>query len=177
MPRKGRHKKSAPDKNIRAPIVEGPATGVCNICGVNGPLIQDHAPPKGAVDVRHIKLKSIIRDSADDEQNLASSRILQNGVQYRSICSNCNNNLLRAKYDQSYIGFVAAYLFDKRQLSTTKDIPNRNPRPTSGLGVGRHGKFDHAAHYYVIATSRTSACPVVADQQPAQETQKWRRRP
>ena len=146
MPRKGRHKKSAPDKSIRVPIVEGPATGVCNICGVNGPLIQDHAPPKGAVEIRSVKLKSIIRDLADDEPNLPTSRALQNDVRYRRLCSNCNN-ILGARYDQSYIDFVAAYLFDKRQLSTTKDIPNKNPSVKSGLVVGLHGKFDHAAHY------------------------------
>lgn len=121
MARKGRQKSGAKGKGIRAPIVEGPATGVCNICGEDGPLTQDHTPPKGAVDIRPVKLKSIVGNLADGEPNLPSSRILQNGIRYRSLCSNCNNNILGAKYDQSYIDFVKAV---RAYANTSIEIPN-----------------------------------------------------
>ena len=92
--------------STRAPIVEGPKVGTCNICGTYGPLTLDHTPPKGAVTIRPVRLRSVVGELADSKPELPASRVLQNGVRYRSLCANCNNSILGAKYDPSYIDFV-----------------------------------------------------------------------
>lgn len=90
----------------RPPVVEGPQTGVCNICGANGPLTRDHTPPKGALRIKPVRLRSLASNLSDVEGVWAQSKILQNGLQYRSLCGPCNNDILGINYDPEFISFV-----------------------------------------------------------------------
>jgi len=67
--------------------------GVCNICLNPGDLKWDHVPPQGGVDVAPLDQYTIIERLAGCSNN--PNRILsQNGVKYRTLCQNCNSNLL-----------------------------------------------------------------------------------
>ncbi|WP_331345530.1 hypothetical protein [Cellvibrio sp. UBA7661] len=77
----------------------GATTGYCAICRSFGQLTQDHVPPKGCGNVKDVTLQTLL-------QHMVRSKIKrhsQHGVQFRTLCSNCNNNLLGARYDPELI--------------------------------------------------------------------------
>lgn len=82
----------------------GPEVGVCNICGKTARLTEDHIPPKGCPKVGHAHLMDIM-GLIGTKAEKRSKRFFQNGVKYRSICSNCNNVLLGFEYDPELIDF------------------------------------------------------------------------
>lgn len=72
----------------------GPLVGQCNICGSIGKLTEDHTPPKGVVRVGQLELLHIAHAlSAPPEQPLGRTKRFQNGVKFRTLCAQCNNNL------------------------------------------------------------------------------------
>ena len=71
---------------------------ICNICGKTSQLTWDHVPPKFCFNAGFVKYNSMM--GKVDLSNKYS--ISQNGVKFRTICENCNNNLLGAKYDKEY---------------------------------------------------------------------------
>ena len=83
----------------------GAKHGVCNICGAEGVLTEDHTPPKGCIKIGQVQLQHIV-NHLNLEQPAGKGRLLQNGVKYRTLCHTCNNTLLGANYDPAFIGFV-----------------------------------------------------------------------
>lgn len=71
--------------------------GLCNICGTSGLLTDDHVPPKGSVDVSKVKIRTLSQALQPPHPNI--HRILQSGIKFRSLCSDCNNKRLGQKYD------------------------------------------------------------------------------
>lgn len=70
----------------------------CNICGQVSDLTWDHVPPKFCFNNGKVKYNSILERNEESSQ----SKISQNGIKYRSICSKCNNDLLGSDYDKEY---------------------------------------------------------------------------
>ncbi|MDR6153888.1 hypothetical protein QF021_001977 [Acidovorax delafieldii] len=142
----------------------GPKLGACNICGVHGPLTEDHTPPKGCyrpsqVDIRH--LSYLLAGTP----NPPKGRRSQNGVKYRTLCHRCNNTLLGSKYDPPFIEFVnaaAEYLRSTVALPSTVTIPGRPQCIVRSLlghlsaqGVGRYlkGPLTEAVRDYLLDDS------------------------
>lgn len=70
----------------------------CNICGQVSDLTWDHVPPKFCFNNEKVKYNSLLEINEKSPQ----SKISQNGIKYRSICSRCNNDLLGSDYDKEY---------------------------------------------------------------------------
>jgi hypothetical protein len=127
----------------------GPKQGICNICGKNGPLTEDHTPPKGCLKPTQVELKHIAHLLSDESQT-TKGRYSQNGVKYRTLCHRCNNSLLGAKYDPALISFVSGvgnYLKSSLRLPDTVTV-NAQPQAIlrsllghiSAQGVDRYMK-------------------------------------
>lgn len=86
-------------------VTRGPKFGECNICGAEGPLTEDHTPPKGCVRVTQVEMRGIVELLAADLPR-GRGRVSQNGVKYRTLCHYCNNELLGLNYDPEFNGFV-----------------------------------------------------------------------
>lgn len=83
----------------------GSKIGICNICGVYGPLTEDHIPPKGVLRPKQVEIMQLV-DLMSIPRPTKTSRTSQNGVKYRTLCSECNNRLLGSKYDPTLIKFA-----------------------------------------------------------------------
>lgn len=70
----------------------------CNICGKVSDLTWDHVPPKFCFNDKRTQYNSIFEIS----QQKQYIHIAQNGIKYRSVCAECNNNLLGSNYDKEY---------------------------------------------------------------------------
>jgi hypothetical protein len=70
----------------------GLSEGKCNICGAVGPLTHDHTPPKGVLKLPHVELRHLT-DRLAPEMPTHKGRTFQNGVAYRTLCGQCNNEL------------------------------------------------------------------------------------
>lgn len=73
----------------------------CNICGQHRELTYDHIPPKCCFNSTKIIPLETMSGQAENYNPFCT----QNGLKYRSICSQCNNGLL-AKYDKALEEFV-----------------------------------------------------------------------
>lgn len=72
-------------------------TGTCNLCLEEKALSWDHVPPKGGINLTPVEIDTVFQVFAGD----ASTRMVresQNGVKFRTICSDCNS-LLGFRYD------------------------------------------------------------------------------
>lgn len=74
--------------------------GVCNICGVRGPLTEDHVPPKGSVTITQMEMFNIC-DAMFAHRPEKKGKLFQSGIKFKSLCSKCNNDYLGARYDPS----------------------------------------------------------------------------
>ncbi len=96
---------------------QGDKEGYCNICGQYSQLTRDHIPPKGCVKPTNVELRRLTHYlSQPDKKPVKSS---QSGLNMRSICGNCNNNLLGTEYDPVLIEVtkqVAGMLRDQQGL-------------------------------------------------------------
>lgn len=72
--------------------------GRCNICERVSDLTWEHVPPKFCFNDNRTQYNSIFE--LNDEKQY--THIAQNGIKYRSICAECNNNLLGSNYDKEY---------------------------------------------------------------------------
>lgn len=70
----------------------------CNICGKITDLTWDHVPPKFCFNSQRAQYNSLL----EVNEGKHYTHISQNGIRYRSICSECNNNLLGSNYDKEY---------------------------------------------------------------------------
>jgi hypothetical protein len=153
--------------NIVALLIEtrGSKEGICNICGIYGPLTEDHTPPKGCKKPRAVEIHEI---SVNLKAELPTSRgrISENGVKYRTLCKSCNNTLLGAEYDPSFVNFVnelAMYLKTQIQMPpaiTLKIKPQRVMRSLLGhiaaQGINRYekGEITESFRNYLINPSQ-----------------------
>jgi len=78
--------------------VKGPLRGRCNICGEDGPLTEDHTPPKscGGFTAAHVRA---FRETIGEEQRAAPKSRPQRRVTVRSLCVRCNSEVLGHLYD------------------------------------------------------------------------------
>ncbi len=72
--------------------------GYCSICGRCEELTCDHVPPKGCISVSEVELRNLSQLHQKEEPK--HRKILQSGVKFKTICSNCNNTLLGKIYDK-----------------------------------------------------------------------------
>lgn len=64
---------------------------ICNLCLLPKALSWDHIPPKGGITLSTVEIKNIFESLAGRRD--AQFDISQNGVKYRTICSDCNSKL------------------------------------------------------------------------------------
>ena len=91
--------------------IKGPSQGYCQICGLYGPLTEDHVPPRGASLLSSVEIRTL--HQALDVSSADKPAYSQNGVKFRTICSHCNNVKLGAKYDPDLVSLcneVSTYL-------------------------------------------------------------------
>lgn len=74
-------------------LTRGSKTGYCRICQQFGNLTRDHIPPKGSIKISSVEIRTLEQDT-----NIKPV-ISQNGTNFRTICSYCNNTLLGTEYD------------------------------------------------------------------------------
>jgi len=106
-------------------VTRGAKSGICNICGIDGSLTEDHIPPKGCVRPTAMELQHVTH-------RLNASKAIktkaQDGVKYRTLCARCNNALLGGRYDPVLIDFnsrVSSLLASSVVLPTTMAIPTK----------------------------------------------------
>lgn len=63
---------------------------ICNICREEKLLSWDHVPPKGGIILSSVEINNLY---GYFEINKPTSKISQNGVKYRTICSVCNSKV------------------------------------------------------------------------------------
>ncbi len=90
----------------------GAPIGICNICGEHGKLTDDHIPPRGVSQLAAVEMLQIHDLLAVGSGPRESARFSQNGFKFRTLCKNCNNSLLGARYDP----VLAALAKDVRQF-------------------------------------------------------------
>lgn len=83
---------------------KGPLTGRCNICGNDGPLTEDHAPPKSCSSIKSIEVRSLHDKLSADGEESQRPRHFQAGIAFRSLCKRCNG-LLGSQYDPALADF------------------------------------------------------------------------
>ncbi len=134
----------------------GSKFGTCNICGTDGPLTNDHTPPKGCVRPTVVQVKALIDAVALDANEKTVVARSSNGVKYRTICSDCNNRKLGGNYDKALIRFtnaVAEIVSSPLALPSTVSIeiePQKVMRAVFGhiaaVGVNRYQKGPHTEY-------------------------------
>lgn len=128
----------------------GPAIGFCNICGKHRKLTRDHVPPKGSVKICEVELRTLVGHFSANQTK--PSRLSQNGVNFRTICSVCNNEELGANYDPSLIEMVnsiGCYLKAEKELNLI--IPSQTkisvqPQRVARAVVGHLLAFTNPKH-------------------------------
>ena len=142
-------------------------TGVCNICLTAGDLKWDHVPPQGGVEVTPLDQYTILERLAGRGSN-PNRVITQNGVKYRTLCQNCNSNLLGGQYDRTLNDFalgVGRFLKTTLSLPTTTTLPTKPARLLRALfghllaakaEIG-HTRPDEAMRQFVL--NPTAALP------------------
>lgn len=85
----------------------GAKIGPCNICGCTSVLSEDHIPPKGAIRVTQVEIHHLAQTLGVDRPP-DRGRLSQDGVKFRTLCPDCNNNRLGAKFDPALIQFTNA---------------------------------------------------------------------
>ena len=90
----------------------------CNICTLKRKLTWDHVPPKGSVRPQAIEIKNIFDKLFQKNSCKRNFEISQNGLKYRTICSDCNNRILGKNYDPELNKFsIDLKIFIQTELS------------------------------------------------------------
>ena len=93
---------------------------ICNVCGQKAKLTWEHVPPKSCGNYGNVKVNRIFK--LDKIQEKLDS---QNGVKYRTLCENCNNNILGANADIAFAELYNAtkdFIENAKNLTETKTI-------------------------------------------------------
>ena len=64
----------------------GAKNGICNICGADGPLTEDHIPPKGVSRLQRADMISFLTLFGGPHPS-KTSRFTQDGMKYRTLCA------------------------------------------------------------------------------------------
>ncbi|WP_421285400.1 hypothetical protein [Aeromonas veronii] len=67
--------------------------GYCLICGEFGTLSIDHVPPQGSITVTKVEQRHIMEMMGAEARSIRGVSST-NGSKFRTICSNCNSNIL-----------------------------------------------------------------------------------
>lgn len=106
-------------------VTRGAKSGPCNICGVDGPLTEDHTPPKGCARPTAMELQHVAHRL--DAQRAIKTKA-NDGVKYRTLCARCNCALLGGRYDPVLIDFtsqVSRLLASNLTLPATMTVPTK----------------------------------------------------
>lgn len=99
--------------------------GHCAICGKRRTLTWDHVPPTCAYKARRVEIRPLI-DSLRGAS--ARPRLSQAGIQFPSICAECNEARLGKEYDPHLREFARAI---RSALSASGDLGIALPSPYS----------------------------------------------
>ena len=85
-------------KNSKQSIIEkfNKKDNICNICQQEKELSDDHVPPKVCPPAKNIVISRLLYEMTGERS--FRPRISQNGITYKTICSDCNNGL-GTRYD------------------------------------------------------------------------------
>lgn len=132
---------------------------ICNLCRQEKNLSWDHVPPKGGIELSTVKMETILSlmTSSEEKPKLRES---QNGMKYRTICSDCNS-YLGTEFDSTINDFatsVGCYLDSSIELPNTvshKVKPQRLMKAILGHLVAakveiENTLFDQQARDYVL---------------------------
>jgi len=95
-------------------------TGICNICKQPCELTWDHVPPQGGIDVAPLDQYTILEQLTGREDRPKHLET-QNGVKFRTVCTQCNRNLLGTEYDPTLNDFALGV---GQFLKTTIKLPS-----------------------------------------------------
>ena len=70
------------------------AESLCNLCDQMRPMSWDHVPPKGGIELSKVEMQSVLNKMSPDHPAMRP-RESQDGLKYRTICSECNNRMGR----------------------------------------------------------------------------------
>ncbi|MCC5982710.1 MAG: hypothetical protein JJU26_13435 [Oceanicaulis sp.] len=88
---------------------------ICNLCRETKDLSWDHVPPRGGIELTRVEMRSILNLMAGGQDEPKASES-QNGVKYRTLCSDCNSFLGREfdpvlnEFAQSVGGYLKSAL-------------------------------------------------------------------
>lgn len=99
---------------------KGAKHGRCNICGEDGPLTEDHTPPKCCRGISAGEIRSLIERLSRDGGAPRTARRVQSGVSYRTLCRRCNSEKLGGEYDPALAEFCEQV---RHVASSVLDIP------------------------------------------------------
>lgn len=132
----------------------------CNLCQQQKTLSWDHVPPKGGIELTKVEMEVLFGKMSDGAKKEFYPKESQNGVKYRTICSECNA-FLGSEYDEILNDFARScgrYLKTSLKLPTTvkhKVKPQRLLKAILGHLVAAkieidETEFDQAAREYVL---------------------------
>lgn len=115
--------------------------GYCNICNEHGPLTWDHVPPKGSTRITAVEIRNFAQQmdylksrgssvdffGSKENSHPKYPRRSPNGVKFQTICADCNNERLGARYDL--------------ELNRVSRQVNQLARAHFGLGLHVPGKL------------------------------------
>jgi hypothetical protein len=78
----------------------------CNVCGIEGRLTEDHAPPKSCASIKDIEVQNLHDRLSTSGEKSNRPRRFQAGVCFRSLCKRCNT-LLGHDYDPALAYFCS----------------------------------------------------------------------
>ena len=139
-------------------------TSICNLCRKEKDLSWDHIPPKGGIEVSPVKMETIFSLMTGDREK-PKTRESQNGMKYRTICSECNS-FLGAEFDpiiNDFANDVGRYLVSSLELPETISHPVKPQRLIKAI-LGHlvaakveveNTVFDQQAREYVLDVDAT----------------------
>lgn len=83
--------------------LKGP--GYCVICGQHGLLTRDHVPPQGCVEISNTVLSRLTME-ANHGGGQRSTKLIQGGLRFQTLCGRCNSELLGLRFDPELKYFV-----------------------------------------------------------------------
>lgn len=132
---------------------------ICNLCRKKKDLSWDHVPPKGGIELSAVRMETIFQLMTGDKDK-PKPRESQNGMKFRTICSDCNS-LLGTEYDPTMNDFaisVGRYLNSQLQFPGSinhRVKPQRLMKALLGHLIAakvdiENTSFDRQAREYVL---------------------------
>lgn len=137
---------------------------ICNLCRHEKDLSWDHVPPKGGIEISTVQMETVFNHMTGDRKK-PKLRESQNGMKFRTICSDCNS-LLGTEYDPVINDFaisVGRYLNSALKLPEISNHPVKPQRLMKAI-LGHlvaakvnveNTLFDQQAREYVLDIDAT----------------------